>query len=145
VDKTDQIQENNFYGSGWSFPVLFSAGNYQLNISAGEDNINESIELILATKMGERCFDPEFGSGLQQFFFKQMNETLQGEITDAVKVALLHNEPRISVKEVTVSFSDQLTGLAEIAVLYVYNQTNTRHNYVYPFHLKEGTNLSRQT
>ena len=33
-------------------------------------------------------------------------------------------------------------GLVNIEITYLYNQTNTRHNYVYPFYLKEGTNLS---
>src|SRR6185503_20365498 len=107
------IQQNNFLGSGWSFPVLFSTGNYQLNVTSGEENINEAIDIVLLTKMGERCFDPQFGSGLQQFFFKTMDETLKGEIIDAVKDSLLHNEPRITVKDVSVNFIDIQAGLAE--------------------------------
>ena len=137
------IQQNNFLGSGWSFPVLFSTGNYQLNVTSGEENINEAIDIVLLTKMGERCFDPQFGSGLQQFFFKTMDETLKGEIIDAVKDSLLHNEPRITVKDVSVNFIDILAGLAEIKIIYFCNSSNTRHNHVFPFHLKEGTNLAR--
>lgn len=87
--------------------------------------------------------EPQFNSGLQAFFFKKMDETLKGEIADAVKVSLLHNEPRIAVTDVKVDFTDAQNGLAEITVTYVYNQTNTRHNYVFPFHLTEGTNLDK--
>ena len=143
MDKTIDIQQNSFLGSGWSFPVLFSTGNYQLNTTSGEENINEAIDLVLLTKMGERCFEPQFGSGLQQFFFRNMDETLKGEIIDAVKVSLLHNEPRITVKDVSVNFIDIQAGLAEIRITYSYNKSNTRHNHVFPFHLKEGTNLAR--
>lgn len=135
------IQDDHFMGSGWSFPVTFSAGNLQLSITDNEDNINESIDIILQTKRGERCLEAQFGSGLQQFFFRKMDETLKGEIADAVKVSLLHNEPRITVKTVDVMYADMMNGLVNITIGYVYNQANTRHNYVFPFHLKEGTNL----
>lgn len=142
MDRDLNQLDNHFLGSGWAFPVTFSAGNNQLNTSAYEQNVNESIHLILQTKNGERCMEPGFGSGLQQFFFRKMDETLKGEIIDAVKYALLYNEPRITVKEVEVDFTDLQNGWVEIILSYVYNQTNTRHNYVFPFHLKEGTNLS---
>ncbi|HYG50806.1 MAG TPA: GPW/gp25 family protein [Flavobacteriales bacterium] len=134
--------ENNFLGSGWSFPVTFSEGNYQLNLATYEQNINESINIILLTRKGERCLESQFGSGLQQFFFRKMNETLKGEITDAVKISLLHNEPRITVKNVLVEFADITSGQVLITIQYEYNQTNTRHNYVFPFYLNEGTNLN---
>lgn len=140
----NQQKENSYLGSGWSFPVIFSAGNYQLQCSSYESNINESINIILLTRNGERCFEPRFGSGLQQFYFRQMDETLKGEIKDAVQSALLHNEPRITVTEVVVQYGDVLNGLVEIGIKYIYNQTNTRHNYVFPFYLKEGTNLPDQ-
>lgn len=141
MDKLELKLENSFLGSGWSFPVAFSAGYYQLNLSVYETNINESINVILSTKNGERCFEPQFGSGLQQFLFRKMDEGMKGEIMDAVKTSLLHNEPRITVTDVLVQYTDLQKGLVEIDISYVYNQTNTRHNYVFPFCVKEGTNL----
>ncbi len=141
--RIEDIPENEFLGSGWSFPVSFSHGNFQVHTSAYETNINESIEIILRTKKGERCFEEQFGSGLQDFFFKKMDETLKGDIKNAVATSLLHNEPRITVKEVDVDFIDMQNGIAEITIRYMYNQTNTRHNYVFPFHLNEGTNLGK--
>ncbi|HEU4719677.1 MAG TPA: GPW/gp25 family protein [Bacteroidia bacterium] len=141
MDRQLSKQENNFLGAGWAFPVAFSNGNYQVDSSSYEKNINDSIDIILQTKNGERAFDPQFGSGLQQFFFKKMDETLKGEIQDAVEAALLLNEPRITVQSVAVEYADIQDGLVEITIVYIYNQTNTRHNYVFPFHLNEGTNL----
>jgi len=143
VDNNLNNNRNYFLGSGWSFPVTFSVGNYQLALTAYEQNINECIDIILKTKTGERNLEPQFGSGLQQFFFRKMDETLKGEIASTVKWSILHNEPRIKVLKVEVSFPDLVNGVAEIQINYIYNQTNTRHNYVFPFHLKEGTNLSR--
>ncbi|NHN24927.1 GPW/gp25 family protein [Flavobacterium jejuense] len=134
-------EENHFLGSGWSFPVTFSAGNHQLSLSGYEQNVNESIRIILLTNTGERYLNSRFGSGLQQFFFRKMDETLKGEIADVIRFSLLHNEPRISLQEITVVYADILSGLIEIRIAYVFNQTNTRHNYVFPFFIKEGTNL----
>ncbi len=91
--------------------------------------------------MGERILEPTFGSGMQQFIFRKMDESLKGEIIDAVKISLLHNEPRITVKTIEVAYPDIQQGIVTISIDYVYNQTNTRHNYVFPFHVKEGTNL----
>jgi len=133
--------DHNFLGAGWAFPVTFSRGNHQLNLSAYEVNINESIDIILQTKRGERSMDSQFGSGLHQCVFKKMDETLKGEIAEAISYALLYYEPRITVIEVDVQFRDVRGGVVEILLTYVYNLTNTRHNYVFPFYLYEGTNL----
>ncbi|MCG8574687.1 MAG: GPW/gp25 family protein [Flavobacteriales bacterium] len=141
MDKQLSKQDNHFLGSGWAFPISFSAGNAELDVTQYENNINNSIDVILKTKKGERCMEPDFGSGLQEFFFRKMDETLKGEIRDAVESSLRNHEPRITVQEVDVDYPDLQLGLVEITVVYVYNQTNTRHNYVFPFHLKEGTNL----
>ena len=141
MDKQLNERAKEFMGSGWAFPVSFSAGNCQLKLASYEENINNSINAILLTRMGERSLEPQFGSGLQQLFFRTPDASLKGEIIDAVKTSLLHNEPRITVVSVTVAFKDIMNGLTEIVIVYIYNQANTRHNYVFPFSLKEGTNL----
>ena len=141
MGRQKEINGSEFLGSGWAFPVTFSAGNGQLNLTQYEDNINDSIDVILQTIRGERNLDPDFGSGLQQFFFRKMDHTLKGEIKDAIEYALLINEPRITVKNVSVEFVNLSKGTIKINIEYIYNQTNTRHNYVFPFHINEGTNL----
>lgn len=70
-----------------------------------------------------------------------MDETLKGEIKEKVSYALLINEPRITVQNVEVDFIDMELGQIQILINYLFNDTNTRHNYVFPFHLKEGTSL----
>lgn len=135
------MEDYHFWGSGWSSPPTFQVGNHQLVIKSKEENINQSIDIILKTMRGELNFDPLFGSGLGKFLFREMNETLRGEIRDEVKRTLLSNEPRILVNEVQVKFSAMPVGNAEIHILYTMRKTNTRHNHVFPFSLLEGTNL----
>ncbi len=138
------MEEYHFWGSGWSFPPAFHAGNKQLALQEKEENINQSIEVVLKTMQGERNFYPQFGSGLGKFLFRDMNETLSGEIREEVKQTLVRNEPRISLNEVRVNFSKKQQGYAEIEILYTVRKTNTRHNHVFPFSLREGTNLYKR-
>lgn len=142
MDKQNNEIENHFLGSGWAFPVRFSAGDHTLQLSWYENNVNDAMNIILQTKLGERVMQPRFGSGLQQLFFRQMNATLQGQLEDTVKSVLLEHEPRITVQQVKAVFADRQNGLVELQIDYVYNQTNTRHNYIFPFYIKEGTNLT---
>lgn len=90
--------------------------------------------------MGERSMLPSFGSGLENFMFKTMNENLKSAIEYTIKDALLDYEPRITVENVEADF-DLENAIVQINIDYIYNQTNTRHNYVFPYNLKEGTNL----
>lgn len=134
--------KNNFLGSGWSFPVRFMAETAELEITQYEKNIRENIDIILKTRRGDHVMNQNFGSGLEQYVFHKIDDTLQGEIIDSIKWSLLNYEPRITVKSVTVESVDLKRGIVSVSIQYLYNQTNTRHNYVYPFHLIEGTNLN---
>lgn len=144
MDNQKEHKETVFLGSGWAFPVSFSVDNHQLSLSANETNINESINVILNTRKGERTLEANFGSGLQQYMFRKIDNTLKGEIIETIKFALLRYEPRILVQDVKVASTDVLNGKLEILISYIYSKTNTRHNYVFPFYLKEGTNLDRK-
>ena len=40
-------EEKGYLGSGWAFPVTFSIGNLELNLTQYEENVNNSIDIIL--------------------------------------------------------------------------------------------------
>ncbi|WP_422360466.1 GPW/gp25 family protein [Reichenbachiella sp.] len=134
--------KNDYLGTGWAFPITFSEQTLELEMTHREQNVNDSIDIILKTNYGERCLEPQFGSGLRQFFFAQMDDTLKGEIIDMVEVSLLENEPRIDVEDIRIDFLDDDIGAINIEIDYTYTKTNTRHNHVFPFYLNEGTNLN---
>lgn len=135
--------KNDYLGSGWAFPITFSEQTLELALSHREENVNDSIDIILQTNFGERFLEPAFGSGLRQFFFAQMDEAMKGRIIDMIEETLLENEPRINVQEVRVDFPDGAIGAVNIEIDYLYIKTNTRHNHVFPFYLNEGTNLKK--
>lgn len=139
------MSESSFWGSGWSFPPTFEVGNYQLNMSHKQHNINQSIDIILQTNQGERSLMPLFGSPLRSFLFRNLDVPLQNEIIDAVKAALLDYEPRITVDNVVLEALPEGRSGVAICIFYTVKTTNSRYNYVFPFVHNDATNLSINT
>lgn len=135
------MNNGNFLGRGWQFPPVFTGAIPQVAMTSAEDNINQSIDVVLRTVRGERCLLPYFGSELRSFLFRHPDATLKDEITQSIRLTLLNDEPRIIVESIDITF------LAESATVVVHidywvRKTNSRHNHVFPFSLLEGTNLT---
>ena len=113
----------------------------KLIIEHGEENIKQSIDLILSTHYGERSVMADWGSKLNTFLFKNLDSNLAGEIISAVKICLLNYEPRIRVTNVDVEYSSAKEGRVILLIDYLIKKTNSRHNHVYPFSDIEGTSL----
>lgn len=135
------MNESRFLGTGWSFPPTFEQVTQGLVTSSKTDNINQSINIILQTPRASRPLQPEFGCDLQRFLFKKLTASLQEEIVQSVKTSLLNDEPRIVVDKVETKVEHDLASSITLYIYYTVKQTNSRHNYVYPFSLQEGTNL----
>lgn len=136
------MSEHLFWGTGWSFPPKFSNTPIQVELSYGAANINQSIDVILKTQRGERVLQPDFGSELRQYIFSNFDATLKNQIVASIRHTLLNDEPRITVESIDITESDSFNATLHINIVYVINQTNTRHNHVFPFSLLEGTNLT---
>ena len=86
---------------------------------------------------------PTFGCNLQPYVWEVMNVPNIAMIEKIVKEALTYHEPRIIVEDI-VSTVFQEQGYLEINVQYSIITTNTRYNYVFPFYMKEATNIQTQ-
>ena len=140
MSQTSAIRANAiraFSGNGWRFPLRVNARG-GLAFSSGEQDIQEAIWIILSTAPGERQMLPEFGCGIQNYVFVPNNPATQGAIAHEVRMALTTWEPRIDVQDVRVTAPEPNTLL--IAVDYRVRSTNTFHNLVYPFFIREGRN-----
>lgn len=90
------------FGRSLSFPLRVGSDG-RLVWSQGEDNIRESIAVILKTEPGERVVLADFGAGLGHFLFEPNTATTHARIEQAVKNALARWEQRISVESVDVA------------------------------------------
>src|SRR4030095_2189968 len=129
-------EEKSFLGVGWSFPPAFDNVGGEVQMLKGEDDIKSSLQVLLATRLGERVMQPLFGCNLDAMMFEQLDTTLKTEMRNLIEKAILFFEPRINVDQIDME-STNMNGLILITVNYTVRNTNTRGNLVYPFYLSE--------
>lgn len=138
--------QNNkaFLGRGWSFPPTFTKKNEgKVTMVAAEQDILESLKVLLTTLPGERIMEPQFGCDLREMLFEPMDSTFIAYIEDIVATAIILHEPRIDVNRINVETKNANEGRVDIEVDYTVRSTNSRFNFVYPFYIKEGTGINR--
>jgi uncharacterized protein len=133
----------DFLGRGWSFPPRFDPRTKEVVIVVDEQDITESLHILLATQPGERVMVPNYGCGLRRMVFEEASEQTVTEIKEMIRKAILFYEPRISVNSMDAQLADAMSGKLEILIDYTIRTTNTRHNLVYPFYLYQATNPVR--
>ena len=95
------MDSGRMFGRGLAFPPrVDSAG--RMVWSEGEDNIRESIRIILTTSPKERLMLPDFGAGLERYLFEPSTVATWHKIEESIRAALEQWEPRISVDSVRV-------------------------------------------
>ena len=135
---SDREAPGSFLGRGFKFPIQVDEVTGRFKMSSYEEDIQESIWIILNTRPGERIMRPEFGCRIYDYVFESMNYTVISAMTEAVREALLVWEPRIDNVEVEIDQERIFEGIAEIHIHYVVRSTNNPYNLVYPFYLSEG-------
>lgn len=129
----------SFLGSGWSFPPTFTHPALGVEMVSGEQDIHESLTLLLNTALGERLMVPDYGCQLRDYLFQELTRTVLTQMENDVRRAILRWEPRITVDNVRAEADPQTPGLVNIAVSHTVRLTNTRSNFVYPFYTNEVT------
>lgn len=117
----------NIYGRSLSFPPRVGSDG-RMVWSEGEQNIRESIRVILLTQIRERIRLPDFGGGLNSFLFEPNNVATQRAIEERILQALKRWEPRISVESARVDEdpSDREAAIATIQYKLIATQSSER-------------------
>ncbi|MBI3135492.1 MAG: GPW/gp25 family protein [Bacteroidetes bacterium] len=131
---------DKIFGTGWSFPPTFSSGTLSVNLVSGVEDINQSLQILLSTALGERVKREDYGAKLDNFVFEPANTGNLAAMKNIVEKSILLGEPRIELNDILL-VSDENEGLINIDIRYTILATNSRNNFVYPFYLKEGINL----
>lgn len=133
----------SFLGRGWAFPPRFDGGTGQALLVQAEEDITESLRILMETRPGERVMHPNYGCRLHDLVFEPMDGETEAEIEVAISRAILFFEPRIKLGVVKVDVQDALSGHLAITLNYTVAETNERHNMVFPFYITEGTLISQ--
>lgn len=129
----NNLESYKYVGSGLAYPLQIAVQG-GVRLSSKEENIEESIAIILRTNLGERVNRPNFGSRLSELVFEPVNgETLlltRLYVEESVKMW----EPRINVKEVRAE-PDLNRSAIKIEIIYQIKNTSDLRSMVYPFYL----------
>jgi uncharacterized protein len=102
-------------GRGIAFPPRIGPDG-RLAFSAGEQNIRESIEIILRTEQRERLRAPRFGGGLGTYLFEPNTPETWRALEGRIEQALVLWEPRIAADAVSVT-ADRDDAAAALATI----------------------------
>ncbi len=127
-----------FMGRGFKFPFSVDPSTNRIAMSNAEEDIEESIKIILRTNVGERVMLPEFGTAAGDFVFSDNRAERIAALESSVREALELWEPRITDIDVEADSASGTKNVVEINIRYTVRMTNNQFNMVYPFYMMEG-------
>ncbi len=124
----------DFIGRGISFPMRVDQSG-ALSLTAGADDIDASLRMVLITAPGERLMRPKFGCKIWDLLFEPVNANTIGLMAEAVREAVSQWEPRITLEDVEIEPDPRDHSRVLINLKYRVRVTNDRRNLVYPFYV----------
>lgn len=135
-------KDNSFLGKGWSFPPTFNKnGLVGVEMVENEQDIKQSLEILLNTTKGERLMLPDYGCDLQSFLFESINDSKMHLLKEMIRSAIINYETRIELNDVIIDHSSYQDGIIRVKLDYTIETTNTRFNLVFPYYKVEATNM----
>ncbi|HMW69273.1 MAG TPA: GPW/gp25 family protein [Nitrosomonas sp.] len=131
----NSYSSDEILGRGVAFPLQLAGGIVGTN--AYENQVKQSILLILQTTPGERMMRPDFGAGMETLAFEPMSAITTALAQHRIQEALDRFEPRINVLNVTVN-TEQSEGKLMVDIQYRVTRTGSVFNLVYPFYIERG-------
>lgn len=133
--------KKTFLGIGWKFPPTFDKYTQSVEMVSEEEDIKESLQILLSTKPGERVMMADFGCDIQSINFETINETTLTFLKRKIEKAIIYFEPRIDLNFIKTETYKLNEGVLLIDINYTIRNTNTRSNMVYPYYFIEGTDI----
>ena len=131
-------EQKAWLGRGWAYPVHIDQATGGIAVSEYEEDIRQSIRVILGTSRGERVMRPDFGCGIHDLVFEVVDMATETRIGAAVRESITKYEARIELLGVRVLTDNIVNGELLIEMEYRVRRTNQIGNLVYPFYFREG-------
>ena len=125
---------SDFLGRGWRFPIVPDAGG-SLGYVDGDDNVAQSLRLLVSTGWDERVMRPRFGTNARQLVFAPGSVANLSALERSVEEAIELHEPRARLVSVAATPDPDVPERVDIEVTYTVRRTNTRASFVFPFYL----------
>jgi phage baseplate assembly protein W len=123
-----------FLGRGWRFPILPDESG-RLTFTDGDANVEQSLRILLLTRLGERVMRPSFGSEAPRLVFAPGSERYLRLLETTVREAVRDWEPRVQLDDVRAEVDTTDASRITVSIAYRVRATNSRLNLVFPFYL----------
>lgn len=129
----------HFIGTGWAFPPAFTDGGADVVLVQEDQDIFESLQILLATGTGERVLREDYGCNLRDYLFEELDQRLLNHLRLAVADSIRRHETRIELEDIGFDVqADLQQSVIHIRIAFRVRATNSRYNLVYPFYLTES-------
>lgn len=132
------MNDKDFLGRGWNFPPEFRNDSPGSRMALNEEDIRQSLMILLSTRSGERFNRREYGCGLYEFASEPINETLLNRMKNKIEKSILLFEPRINLTDIQFDRSREKDGVILISLNYVICLTRTNDSLIYPFYIMDN-------
>ena len=127
--------DRDFLGKGVRFPVSVNL-NGGVSSSQLEENVRQSIFIILGTAPGERINRPMFGCQIHDLMFAPNNGLTAARAEIYCEEAIYKFEPRIEKVVCAATPNRDEPNRLDIRIEYVIAGKNDKRNLVFPFYLR---------
>jgi uncharacterized protein len=130
--------QDDIIGTGWRFPLRPDASG-KLSYITGPQNIEQSLHILLMTRVRERVMRREFGCKAHDMVFSPGSEQGLRLLEVAVRDAIRDFEPRIDLLNVAATTDLAEPSRVTVDIGYRIRASYVRGNLVFPFYLDVGS------
>ncbi len=124
----------SFQGRGWRFPI-FPDATGSLAFVEGDENVEQSLRILLLTQLGERVMRPDFGTAAPRLVFAPGSLQFLSLLETTVREAVRDFEPRVDLERVRAEADPEDETRVTVSIGWRVRATNSRFNLVFPFYL----------
>ena len=129
--------DRDFLGKGLRFPVSINL-NGGVSSSQLEENVRQSIFIILGTAPGERINRAQFGCQIHDLMFAPNNALTAAMAAVYCEEAIYKFEPRVEEVHCQAQPNRDEPNRLDVRIEYVIAGKNDKRNLVFPFYLKNN-------
>ena len=120
---------------GWAFPIGIDEKTGKIKTTSLEEDIKQSVKILLNTVRGERLKHSNYGSQLTRFVFEPISYHLVREIEEEVYETLSYWEKRI--EDINIEILHKKSNESELLmqISYTIIETGTRDDINYEYSL----------
>lgn len=123
ADRQSPLQKTNVVYQDFLPQALFNNFTSDINLVKNEDSVKQAILNLMQTRVGEKPFNPNYGSEINKLLFENFTPQTTAVLIDLIKSAIDNFEPRARLIDVVASPREEENAYAISIIFSVINKT----------------------